>query len=283
MNVVGQDMYFAYGGREVLRGVTVQIEPGQVASIVGPNGSGKTTLLRCLARVLVPQSGAVTLDGRELGRFGSRELGRLLGYVPQDGGWSLPFTVLETVLMGRKPHITWGVSRYDLGVVAEVLQFMGVAGMAERSVGELSGGQRQLVFIARALAQEPQVLLLDEPTNNLDIQHQLRVLGMVREFAGHSGRSAVMAMHDLNLAARFSDEIIVLQEGRVFAAGAPSSVLTAENIGIVYGIDASVIETPHGHYIVPIRPAATETDRGRPENGRMDAQESACAGSGLKL
>lgn len=280
MKVVGQDIHFAYGSREVLGGVSMEIRPGQVASIVGPNGSGKTTLLRCLARVLTPRSGAVFLDGRELARIGSRELGRLVGYVPQDSGSILPFTVLETVIMGRKPYITWGVSPHDLEVVAGVLQFMGIAEMAQRVVGELSGGQRQLVFIARALAQEPRVLLLDEPTNNLDIQHQLRALEMVREFAGHSGRSAVMAMHDLNLAARFSDEIVMLREGRVFAAGAPESVLTAENIGVVYGVDASVINTAYGPYILPIRPAVSRVGGRRPGNGLAGSLGPASVRSG---
>jgi iron complex transport system ATP-binding protein len=251
-----QDIRFSYGSHSVLKGVTMEVAPGQVLSIVGPNGSGKSTLLRCLARVLKPQGGAVFLDGREAARISSRELARLLGYVPQAVGEVFPFTVLETVLMGRKPHLNWGVAPKDLAVVAQVMQFMGLVEMAQRQMDQLSGGQKQKVFIARALAQEPQVFLFDEPTSSLDIRHQLEVLELVRELAGQQKRQVVMVLHDLNLAARFSDRMVMLKEGLIFAAGRPGDVLTAENVSAVYGVEASIADSALGPYVLPLRPVA---------------------------
>lgn len=251
-----QDIRFSYGSYSVLKGVTMEVAPGQVLSIVGPNGSGKSTLLRCLARVLKPQGGAVFLDGREAARISSRELARLLGYVPQAAGEVFPFTVLETVLMGRKPHLNWGVAQKDLAVVAQVVQFMGLAEMAQRQMDQLSGGQKQKVFIARALAQEPQVFLFDEPTSSLDIRHQLEVLELVRELACQQRRQVVMVLHDLNLAARFSDRMVMLKDGLIFAAGRPGDVLTAENVGAVYGVEASIADSAMGPYVLPLRPIA---------------------------
>ncbi|QGP93860.1 Ferric enterobactin transport ATP-binding protein FepC [Neomoorella glycerini] len=254
MKILIQDINFSYGSHDVLQGVNMEISPGQVVCIAGPNGSGKSTLLKCLARVLIPKSGVVYLDGREISRLGSRELARLAGYVPQNGGEIFPFTVLEIVLMGRKPHLTWGVTRHDLEVVANVLKFMGIGEMAQRSLAELSGGQKQKVFIARALAQEPQVFLLDEPTSSLDIKHQLEVLEVVKALARRQSYVVIMVLHDLNLAARFSDHIVMLKDGRIYAAGKPRAVVTRENIGAVYGVEALIMESSFGPYVIPVGP-----------------------------
>jgi len=256
MRLLIQNICFSYGSHSVLKGVSMEVAPGQVLSIVGPNGSGKSTLLRCLARVLKPQGGAVFLDGREAARISSRELARLLGYVPQAMGEVFPFTVLETVLMGRKPHLNWGVAKKDLDVVAQVVKFMGLDEMARRQMDQLSGGQKQKVFIARALAQEPQVFLFDEPTSSLDIRHQLEVLELVRELAGQQKRQVVMVLHDLNLAARFSDRMVMLKDGLIYAAGQPGDVLTPENVGAVYGVEASIKDSALGPYVLPLRPVA---------------------------
>lgn len=256
MQLLIQDIVFSYGSCSVLKGVSMEVVAGQVLSIVGPNGSGKSTFLRCLARVLKPQGGAVFFDGRETAQISSRELAQLLGYVPQAGGEVFPFTVLETVLMGRKPHLNWRVAQKDLDVVAQVMQFMGLDEMAQRPMDQLSGGQKQKVFIARALAQEPQVFLFDEPTSSLDIRHQLEVLELVGELARQTRCQVVMVLHDLNLAARFSDRMVMLKDGLIYAAGEPGEVLTPENVGAVYGVEVSITDSAMGPYVLPLRPVA---------------------------
>lgn len=260
MRLLIQDICFSYGSNAVLKGVSMEVAPGQVLSIVGPNGSGKSTLLRCMARVLKPRNGSVFLDGREAAQIGSRELARLLGYVPQAVGEAFSFTVLETVLMGRKPHLNWGVAKKDLDVVAQVMRFMELDEMARRQMDQLSGGQKQKVFIARALAQEPQVFLFDEPTSSLDIRHQLEVLELVGELARQKKRQVVMVLHDLNLAARFSDRMVMLKDGLIYAAGQPGEVLTPENVGAVYGVEASIVDSALGTYVLPLRPMAAGQD-----------------------
>ncbi|AEG15759.1 Iron-chelate-transporting ATPase [Desulfofundulus kuznetsovii DSM 6115] len=246
---------FSYGSVSVLEDVTFKVQAGETLGIIGPNGSGKSTLLRCLARVLKPRMGTVFLDGKNLAALRGREVGRYLGYVPPPGtGQAFPCTVLETVLQGRRPHLTWGVSHGDLAAVTRALAYLGLTDLGERQLGELSSGQRQKVLIARALAQEPEVFLLDEPTATLDIRYQLEVLARMRELATEQGRVVVMVLHDLNLASRFSDRLLLLHNGRIVAAGTPKTVLTPENIRVVYGVEAVVTESRWGLQVTPVAP-----------------------------
>lgn len=256
MKINVKDICFSYASHEVLDRVALEVSAGEILSIVGPNGSGKSTLLKCMARILKPKSGAVFLDGKNAAGIGSRELARLMGYVPQSAAEVFPFTVLETVLMGRKPHLKWGVAKRDIEVVSEVIKFMGIEEMAERHLDQLSGGQKQKVFIARALAQEPRIFLFDEPTSSLDIRHQLEVLETVRELARQKKCLVIMVIHDLNLASRFSDKMVMLKDGRVFVAGEPETVITRENISVVYGVEATVTESEFGPHVIPIRPVS---------------------------
>lgn len=259
MRLVIKDVSFSYESHPVLQGLTLDMGEGVIAGIVGPNGSGKSTLLRCLARVLKPQQGIIFLDGKEVAGMSPGELARKLGYVPQAAGAGVfPLTVLETVLMGRKPHFKWGVTKRDLEIVGRVLRYMGIEDLAERHLDQLSGGQRQKVLLARALAQEPQVFLLDEPTSSLDIRHQLEVLELIKDLGQKRNRTVVMVMHDLNLAARFADQLIMLKDGHIFGAGRPKTVLTAANIGAVYGVEAVVADGEFGPYVFPLRPVARE-------------------------
>jgi len=254
--LVIKDVSFSYGSHPVLQGLTLEVSEGEIAGIVGPNGSGKSTLLRCLTRVLKPRQGVVFLDGKDAAGMSSGELARKLGYVPQAAAEVFPFTVLETVLMGRKPHLKWGVTKRDLEIVGRVLRYMGIEDLAERYLDQLSGGQRQKVLLARALAQDPEVLLLDEPTSSLDIRHQLEVLEFIKDLAQLQKSTVVMVMHDLNLAARFSDRLIMLKDGRISAAGRPRTVLNMENISAVYGVEAVVTDGEYGPYVFPVRPVA---------------------------
>ena len=224
----------------------------EVLSLVGPNGSGKTTLIKCIDRILKPQ-GSILLDGREIEGMSQQEIARLLGYVPQSSSTPLATTVFDTVLMGRRPHISWRVSDSDLDKVADVLELLHLEKLAMRDFGQLSGGQKQKVLIARALAQEPSVLLLDEPTSNLDMKHQLEVMETIRDLVLEKKISAVMAIHDLNLAARFTDKLVMLKGGQVYAAGEPNLLLSEANICNVYGIEAVVMNALGRPYIVPLR------------------------------
>ncbi|MCL6448955.1 MAG: ABC transporter ATP-binding protein [Armatimonadetes bacterium] len=246
---------FSYGSVPVLENVTFNVQSGEMLGIVGPNGSGKSTLLRCLARVLKPRVGTIFLDRKNLADLRGREVGRCLGYVPPPGtGQAFPCTVLETILQGRRPHLTWGVGERDLVVASRALDYLGLTDLGDRQLGELSSGQRQKVFIARALAQEPVVFLLDEPTATLDVRYQLEVLALMQELARSHQRLVVVVLHDLNLAARYSDHLILLHEGRIFAAGAPEAVLSPENIRTVYGVEAVVAKNRWGLQITPVAP-----------------------------
>lgn len=245
---------FDYGSVPILEEVCVDIAGGEILSLVGPNGSGKTTLLRCVNRILKPKTGTVILGDRNIGAVGLKELALHLGYVPQSAPSSFPLTVFDTVLLGRKPHVTWKLSEHDKELAFNVLEMMNLGSYALRLFSELSGGEQQKVLIARAICQEPKVLLMDEPTSSLDLKHQLETLALVRHLVEERRISAVLAMHDLNHAARFSDRIAMLRKGVLYAAGEPGQVLTADNIREVYGVETEIIRNGHGPYIIPIAP-----------------------------
>jgi iron complex transport system ATP-binding protein len=252
VNITIKNLTFSYNSHNILDDLNVVIENSEILSLVGPNGSGKTTLIKCIDRILKP-SGSILLDGRELERMSRQEVARLIGYVPQSSSTPLATTVFDTVLMGRRPHIGWRVADCDLDKVAEVLERLHLDDLAMRDFSQLSGGQKQKVLIARALAQEPAVLLLDEPTSNLDMLHQLEVMETVSCLVKEKNISAVMAIHDLNLASRFSDKLVMLKEGKVYAAGEPKTLLSEANISRVYGIEAMVLNALGRPYIVPLR------------------------------
>ncbi|MFE9724920.1 ABC transporter ATP-binding protein [Streptomyces sp. NPDC005794] len=230
------------GGRIVLDDVSIAPPPGSTVGLLGPNGSGKTTLLRVMAGVLTPGAGVVTLDARTLAETGRRGVARRVAVVDQHAVTQVDLSVLDVVRLGRIPHRrAWsGPGPEDEAAVREALARTGLADRAGQSWHTLSGGERQRVQIARALAQQPRELLLDEPTNHLDIQHQLELLSLVAALPV----TAVVALHDLNLAAMFCDRVTVMKEGRVVAGGTPSEVITEELIADVYRVRAVV--TPEG-------------------------------------
>jgi len=231
---------FNYVGVQVLKDLNLEVDLGEMLCIVGPNGSGKSTLLKCINRILKTAQNTVLIDGQDASKLNLKELSKVMGYVPQSSTSTFPFTVFDVVLMGRKPYIHWNLSERDTEIVAEMLDFLGISNLAMRHYNELSGGEQQKVIIARALAQQPQILLLDEPTSSLDIKHQLEILCILKSLARTEERSVIVAMHDLNLASRFSDRMLMLKQGQIFAAGTPTCVLTEENIESVYGIKAQV-------------------------------------------
>ncbi len=245
------DVSIRLGGRPVLDAVRLEVRPGEVVGILGPNGAGKTTLLRIAAGTLRPDRGDVWLGERRIHAMSERERARQLAVVPQSTTLPFPFRVGELVLMGRAARLGWlgFEGPADLAAARAALERVGIAHLADRSVLEISGGERQLAVVARALAQEPATLLLDEPTAFLDLRHRLEVLAAVREHAA-AGGSALLVSHDLGLVARDCDRLVLLAEGRAVAQGTPAEVLAPEPLRRVFGIEATVIEGPDGRPLV---------------------------------
>lgn len=244
----------SYASVPVLHGISMEFcEPG-VVGIIGPNGAGKSTLLRCINNVLIPKSGRVCLDGQKTHDMDAVEIARNFGYVPQEYPITFQATVFDTILMGRRPFSSWRVSRNDVEIAAGAIKMLNLEQVALRYHSELSGGQQQRVMIARALAQQSRVLLLDEPTSKLDIRHQLEVMDIIRTLVDERGLLSILVIHDLNLASRYADQLIMLKEGEIYAAGGPVSVLTQENIRAVYGVEAAVVLEDNLPHIIPKRP-----------------------------
>ncbi|GAA4164661.1 ABC transporter ATP-binding protein [Gryllotalpicola daejeonensis] len=235
-----------YDGRTIVPELELELSPGRITAIIGANGSGKSTVLRGLARLLAPRAGTVTLDGADVRGIPGRRLARMLGILPQEPIAPEGVTVAELVMRGRHPHqgVFGGRSPQDEAVVAEALRLTDTLELASSRVGELSGGQRQRVWIALALAQNPDVLLLDEPTTFLDVAHQLEVLDLLADLNERLGTTVVMVLHDLNLAARYADELVVVADGRVLATGSPQSVITEPLLLQAFGLSARVIDDP---------------------------------------
>ncbi|NDL59009.1 heme ABC transporter ATP-binding protein [Phytoactinopolyspora mesophila] len=230
-------------GRAIVHDVSLVAEPGQVLGLIGPNGAGKTTLVRALAAVTAPARGVVTIADRPVRRMQARERARQIAYVPQDTALDFDFTARDVVLMGRHPH----VGRFeplrviDHDVTDAMLAETGASHLAGQLVTTLSGGERQLVHLAKALAHQPDVLLLDEPVAALDLRHQLHVLQLLRRQAAR-GMAVVAVLHDLDQAARFCDRLALMHAGRLVAAGSPREVLTEESLAEVYGVHAVVAD-----------------------------------------
>lgn len=252
-----KNISFSYESVKALENVDFEAKDGEVLGIIGPNGSGKTTLLRCINRVLKPKVGAVLIDEKDISRLERREIARKIGVVPQHST-IFPFTVFDVVLMGRFPYMKkfGGENPNDFEVVKNALKLTGVLHLAERLIDELSGGEMQRVMIARALAQEPDVLLLDEPTLHLDINYQLEVLELVRKITEEKKLITLLVSHDLNLAARYCDKLLLLNSGKIHSIGSVSEVLTPEKIKEVYHVDVEVKyqSSTKSHTIIPISP-----------------------------
>ncbi|WP_234313640.1 ABC transporter ATP-binding protein [Streptomyces sp. NBRC 109706] len=245
-SLTAEGLTLGYGDRVVVSSLDLTVPPGAITVIVGANACGKSTLLRSMSRLLRPREGQVLLDGRAVHRLPAKELARTLGLLPQSPVAPEGITVLDLVSRGRHPH--QGVfSRWnerDDAAVASALEATRTADLADRAVDELSGGQRQRVWIAMALAQETDLLLLDEPTTFLDVSHQVEVLDLLTDLNRTRGTTIVMVLHDLNLAARYADQLIALADGRPHAAGPPAEVLTEECVRAVFGLESRVIDDP---------------------------------------
>ncbi|MGW5054586.1 ABC transporter ATP-binding protein [Actinokineospora sp. NPDC004072] len=237
-----EGLTLAYDDRTVVHGVDLDIPGGTVTAVIGPNGCGKSTLLRALGRLLKPVGGRVLLDGRPIHALPTRLVANQVGLLPQSPAAPDGLTVADLVARGRHPHQSWYQrwSTADEAAVTRALEQTGAVDFADRTLEELSGGQRQRAWIAMALAQETGILLLDEPTTHLDLAHQIDVLELVRELHDETGRTIVMVLHELALAARYADRLVAMRDGRIAAVGAPDDVLTEDLLHEVFGLRARV-------------------------------------------
>ena len=241
-----ESLVAGYGRTPIVDGVSIDVPMHRVSVIVGANACGKSTLLKAMSRLIPAMSGAVILDGKSLDQLPTKDLARTLGLLPQQPVAPEGIAVADLVGRGRHPHqkmlARW--STHDYEVVADALDATGISDLADRSVDELSGGQRQRVWIAMALAQETDILLLDEPTTFLDVAHQVEVLDLLTDLSVSRGTTIVMVLHDLNLAARYADELVAMKDGRVHAAGAPKDIVTAELVEEVFGLANQITIDP---------------------------------------
>ena len=244
--LAAEGVTLAYDQVEVVRDLSVAVPTGRVTCVVGANACGKSTLLRALARLLCPREGRVVLDGTDIQRMSTREVATRLGILPQAPTAPDGITVADLVARGRYPHQKWFQQwgREDERVVTEAMVATGTLDLATRPVDELSGGQRQRVWIAMALAQGTDLMLLDEPTTYLDMAHQVEVLDLLADLNESEGRTVVLVLHDLNQAARYSDHLVAMKDGRVVAEGPPAEVVTEELVREVFGLDCRVVPDP---------------------------------------
>jgi iron complex transport system ATP-binding protein len=238
----------AFGNRSVLQNLTFSVSEGDFFVIIGPNGSGKTTLMRTIAGILKPRSGNLQFFERQFSAFKRREFARLVAFVPQGLPVEFPFTVAELVLMGRAPYnSTLGIeTQKDHDIAAQAMKFTEVGHLAGRTLDQLSGGEQQRVFLARAICQEPRILLLDEPTASLDLAHQVRIMDLMERLKNEKNVTVVMVSHDINLAAMYGDQLLLLRDGNIVCMGLPREILDFETLEKTYDCALLVDESPLG-------------------------------------
>ena len=256
---------FSYSSTPVLHDITVELNGPKFVSILGPNGVGKSTLIHCINKILSPTKGTVFIEGEDVKEKSLKELAKIIGYVPYSANDTFPLTVVDTILMGRHPHSKWNSLDKDLDVVYDTLKMLGISHLAMRPFNELSAGQHQKVMLARGLVQEPKILLLDEPTSNLDVRHQLDVTQMLKNLSVEKSILVIMISHDINIAAKYADEIIMMHDGSIYATGTPQDVITEENMETVYGVKTEIIDDEGRPHVIlksfiPVSMKDDETD-----------------------
>ena len=247
-----QKLSFSYADQLILNQVNLRAEPGEITAVIGPNAAGKSTLLKCIGGLL-PFKGNVSLNGRDLSAIRQNELAGYIGYLPQDCHCRAVLNVLEVVLLGRVHSLSYRIGDNDLHMASLALRQVGLESLAARSIAELSGGQRQMVFLAQVLVREPPFLLLDEPTSCLDLHRQFGVLDLLARLTAAKKLTTVTTLHHLDLAARYAAQLIVVKDGRVYAAGPPEAVLTADMLQEVYHVRAEIHHDQEGFlHVIPL-------------------------------
>ena len=241
MKISVHNACFSYGEANVLNDICFTVNENDFVSILGPNGSGKSTLIKCINRILKVKHGEILLDGKNVKSFDPRQLARMISYVPQHTNNKNTSTVYEILELGRCPYINWRLKSSDREAIDRVIEDFSLQSFVKKQFSQLSGGEQQKIKIARALVQEPQLLLLDEPTNNLDLKHQVEVLSLLSRTVKSREITAIMAIHDLSLAARYSLSVLLLSKGKIVDCGSPANVINEQNVKAVYGVDVEII------------------------------------------
>jgi len=250
VHIQAEDLGVSYGETLIWEHINLDIsEPGLI-SILGPNGVGKSTFMYTINKILEPTSGRVLLDGSDVMDLTFKDIAKKIAFVPQASGETFAMTVMDTVLMGRYPHSGYAVTQEDIEIATDCIIKMHMGEYAMRNFNELSAGQHQRVMIARGLAQQPDLLMLDEPTSNLDIYHQIYTMKLLRDIAHERNMTVLIICHDLNIASRFSDRIIMFRKGTVYADGTSSEVLTAKTIQDVYDVKADIVPVDGRPYVI---------------------------------
>ena len=246
MNLTAEKIRFAYGGVPVIDDLSAEIVPGEVIAVVGPNGSGKTTLLKLLGGLLTPVAGTIRMNGADLTDLHPREIAKAIAWIPQETDIGFGYSVLDIVLMGRAPHLggAWFEKAGDLDIARRAMDRTEVTPLAGRPIDAISGGERQRVLLARALAQETPILLLDEPTAFLDLKYQTAIYDLLERLAHVEGKAVVTVTHDLNLASLYADEMVLLKGGEIFTSGRPDEVLREDILETIYGTCVHVDRHP---------------------------------------
>ena len=238
-----------YGNKTVLKDISFDVEQGEMVAILGPNGSGKSTLIKSICRIKQPLGGSITIDGENIMGIDRKVFSKYIGYVPQKFTPSDYMQVFDAVLVGRAPYMEWTYSREDFEMAAKAVEIMGIDDLLEKNIHDLSGGQIQKVIIARAITQDPRYYILDEPTSALDLRNQLNTLRSMRDIIERKDAGVLVALHDINLAMHFTDKVVMLKDGLVYACGKPEDVITEQSIKDIYGVSSEIVDGKDGKYV----------------------------------
>lgn len=260
MRMSVRNLVQGYGSKTILDDISFDVDTGEVLALLGPNGSGKSTLIKTICNIMEPRSGQILIDETPIEDIDITDLAKIVSYVPQSTAAATYTTVMDTVLLGRKPYVTWSYRQKDIDYALDAMKAMRIIGYSSRDVSDLSGGQRQRVFLARSLAQCPSFFIFDEPTSALDLKHQMNTMIKMREVVHDKGAGMVIALHDINLAMNYSDKVLMLKNGKIFAYGTPDETITEENIRAVYGVESRIMETEGRRFILPMSPDNFEDD-----------------------
>ena len=260
MRMSVRNLVQGYGSKTILDDISFDVDTGEVLALLGPNGSGKSTLIKTICNIMEPRSGQILIDETPIEDIDITDLAKIVSYVPQSTAAATYTTVMDTVLLGRKPYVTWSYRQKDIDYALDAMKAMRIIGYSSRDVSDLSGGQRQRVFLARSLAQCPSFFIFDEPTSALDLKHQMNTMIKMREVVHDKGAGMVIALHDINLAMNYSDKVLMLKNGKIFAYGTPDETITEENIRAVYGVESRIMEAEGRRFILPMSPDNFEED-----------------------
>ncbi|MCQ2084898.1 MAG: ABC transporter ATP-binding protein [archaeon] len=244
-----ENLVQGYGKKTVLNDISFEVPEGKMVAVLGPNGCGKSTLIKTVCKIIPPKGGRIIAEGEDISDIDRREFSKIIGYVPQKYAPSDYMQVFDAILIGRAPYMGWSYSDEDFEAAADAVDEMGIADLIDKDIQDLSGGQIQKVIIARAIAQKPRYFILDEPTSALDLRNQLNTLRTMKRIIDKQNAGVLVALHDLNLAMKFADHVVMLKDGKVFAAGAPEEVINEDSIMAVYNVSSEIVEGRGGKYV----------------------------------